>query len=158
MKPSVYIDTTIPSYYVDTPPSLEVHIRRTRVWWEEERGYYEVFTSPFVLRELEEGDFPGQSQALALVQRLPLLAPDPAIEDVGRQYIENYLMPVSDVRDAFHLAFASHYKMDYLVTWNCAHLANVNKRRHIAQINQRLGLFTPVIVTPLELLLPERVD
>jgi predicted nucleic acid-binding protein len=158
MKPTVYIDTTIPSYYVDTRVSLGVHIERTRAWWDEEWDLYEVFTSAFVLRELEEGDFPNKSQALELTQRVPLLAPDPEIEDIVRRYIENYLMPASDERDGFHLAFASFYKMDYLLTWNCAHLANVNKRQHIARINHRLGLFTPTILTPLELLPPERGD
>lgn len=158
MKKTVYIDTTVPSYYVDTRPSLSVHIDRTRIWWDKERDYYEVFTSGFVLRELEEGNYPNKLSAMALLEKIPLLAPNSEIEIIVEQYMENYLMPINDVRDAFHLAFASFYKMDYLLTWNCAHLANVNKRSHIARVNQKLGFFTPVIVTPLELLLPERSD
>jgi hypothetical protein len=156
MYASVYIDTTIPSYYVDTRPSLTVHIARTRVWWDTERGLYEVFASPFVFRELQEGEFPGKARALALIEQVPILAPNAAIEEIVQTYTENYLVPINDDRDAFHLAFASFYKMDYLLTWNCAHLANVNKRQHIARINQRLGLFVPIIITPLELLPPER--
>jgi len=158
MKKTVYIDTTVPSYYVDTRPSLSVHIDRTRIWWDKERDYYEVFTSGFVLRELEEGNYPNKLSAMALLEKIPLLVPNSEIEIIVEQYMENYLMPINDVRDAFHLAFASFYKMDYLLTWNCAHLANVNKRSHIARVNQKLGFFTPVIVTPLELLLPERSD
>ena len=156
MNPTVYIDTTIPSYYVDARQSLAVHIERTKEWWENERGAYEVFTSEFVLRELEEGNFPNQQAALELANQLLLLAPDPSVEEIVTRYLENYLMPVSDERDAIHLAFASFYKLDFLLTWNCAHLANVNKRRHIEQVNRRLGLLTPLIVTPLELRLPER--
>ena len=155
---SGYIDTTIPSYYVDTRPSLAVHIERTRVWWDTERKLYEGFVSPFVVRELQEGEFPGKAQALALLEHVHRLAPDPEREDIVERYMENYLVPINDDRDAFHLAFASFYKMDYLLTWNCAHLANVNKRRHIAKINQRLGLFVPIIITPLELLPPERSE
>jgi len=158
MFTSVYIDTTIPSYYVDTRPSLTIHIERTRVWWDAERELYEVYASPFVARELQEGEFPGKAQALALLDGVHWLAPDPSIEDIVEHYMENYLLPNNDDRDAFHLAFASFYKMDYLLTWNCAHLANVNKRQHIAKINQRLGLFVPIIVTPLELLPPERSE
>jgi predicted nucleic acid-binding protein len=158
MKATVYIDTTIPSYYVDTRPSLGIHIERTRVWWDGESAYYDVFSSSLVLRELEEGDYLNKSQALQLVQPIPVLALDPQIEEIVLEYIENRLMPILDNRDAFHLAFASYYKMDYLLTWNCAHLANVNKRQHIARINQRMGLFVPIILTPLELLLPEGRD
>ena len=152
MKPSVYIDTSIPSYYVDTRPSLEVHIRRTRVWWDEEWEYYQVYTSPFVLRELSEGDFPNKPQAIELAHRASLLNPTPEIDEIVRDYLDNFLMPISDDRDGYHLAFTSFYKIDYLLTWNCEHLANVNKRRHIAKINQRLELFVPIITTPLELL------
>lgn len=158
MKQSVYLDTTIPSYYVDERPSLAVHIERTREWWDRESEFYEVFISPFVIRELEESTFPNQKAALDLTNGLPLLAPDPSIEEIVQAYVESYLMPRSDERDAIHLAFASYYKIDFLLTWNCAHLANVNKRKHIEQANRRLGLFVPSIVTPLELRLGERSD
>lgn len=60
-------------------------------------------------------------------------------------------MPQKDTRDALHLAFASVYKVDVLLTWNCAHLANVNKKEHMKKMNAALGLFLPEIVTPLEL-------
>lgn len=155
MKPSVYIDTTIPSYYVDKRVSLDVHISRTRIWWDTERENYNVFTSAFALRELQEGDFPNKSEALALLNKVKFLQAHPEIENIVQQYVDNYLMPIADNRDAIHLAFASFYNIDYLLTWNCAHLANVNKRKHIATINQRLGLFIPIIITPLELLLSE---
>ncbi len=71
-------------------------------------------------------------------------------------YVANYLVPSIDLRDGFQLAFACFYKMDYLLTWNCAHLANVHKQEHIRIINLRLALHTPAIITPLELL-PEEV-
>lgn len=78
-----------------------------------------------------------------------------AIDDIVEAYLRNRLMPSYDIRDAVHLAFASFYKMDYLLTWNCRHLANVRKQEHIRVINGRLGLTTPAIITPLELLLTE---
>jgi hypothetical protein len=53
--------------------------------------------------------------------------------------------------DSTHLAYASCYNIDYLLTWNCNHLANVNEKKHIRIINGRLGLQTPEIITPLEL-------
>ncbi len=61
-------------------------------------------------------------------------------------------MPDDPVGDALHLAMASYYKCDFLLTWNCRHLANANKFDHIRRINTLLGLFVPALVTPLELL------
>jgi hypothetical protein len=73
------------------------------------------------------------------------------LEKIDEFYIDNYVMPRSYVGDAVHLAYASYYNLEYLLTWNCNHLANANKRKHIRIINGRLGLFTPEIVTPMVL-------
>jgi predicted nucleic acid-binding protein len=151
VKPSVYVDTTIPSYYVDERPALRLHIERTRQWWESEREQYDVYVSDFVMLELEEGDYPRKSDALRLVRTLPRLAPDSRIGPIVEAYLAHRLMPRRDVRDALHLAFASHYKLDFLLTWNCNHLANARKQHHIRAVNTMLGLATPLIVTPLEL-------
>ena len=66
-------------------------------------------------------------------------------------YLAHFLMPKNDLGDALHLAIASYYKVDFLLTWNCKHIANANKRAHIRRINERLNLFTPALVTPYEL-------
>jgi predicted nucleic acid-binding protein len=120
-----------------------------------ERLHYEAYISEFVVVELEEGEYPGKSKALSLVRDIPRLAANRDIQEIAGVYLVHKLMPSVDVRDALHLAFASNYKMDYLLTWNCAHLANGHKRRHIRVINTRLGLWTPEIVTPLELVPPK---
>jgi predicted nucleic acid-binding protein len=151
MKPTVYVDTTIPSYYVDERPALQLHIERTRQWWDTEREQYDVYISDFVALELEEGEYPHQAEALQLVRTVPRLAPDPRVEAIADAYLAHRLMPGRDVRDALHLAFASHYKLDFLLTWNCQHLANARKQHHIRAVNTMLGLGTPLIVTPLEL-------
>lgn len=67
-------------------------------------------------------------------------------------YLRHKLMPRNPSGDALHLALASYYECDLIVTWNCKHLANANKFMHIRQINHRMGLSVPEIVTPLELL------
>ena len=71
MKPTVYVDTTIPSYYVDERSSLRLHIDRTRQWWDAERPQYEVYISDLVRLELEEGDYPRKADAPALIAALP---------------------------------------------------------------------------------------
>ena len=62
------------------------------------------------------------------------------------------LMPEDPLGDALHLALASYHKCDFLLTWNCKHLANANKFDHIGRVNMLLGLYVPRLVTPLELL------
>jgi hypothetical protein len=61
-------------------------------------------------------------------------------------------MPAEIIGDALHVAIASYHKMDYLLTWNCNHLANANKNKHLRRLNERLRLNTPEIITPLELM------
>ena len=61
-------------------------------------------------------------------------------------------MPENPLGDALHLAVASYHKCDFLLTWNCDHLANANKFGHIKRINTILGLYVPALITPLELL------
>ena len=67
-------------------------------------------------------------------------------------YIQHKAMPKDPAGDALHLALASYHKCDFLLTWNCNHLANANKFTHIQRLNTLLGLFTPGLVTPLELI------
>jgi len=122
MKKSVYIDSTIPSYYFDKREDLRFPSSITRDWWK-----------------------------LEFVKTIERLEPSPEIGEIVKYYIGHSLMP-QDVRgDAVHLAYASFYKIDFLLTWNCNHLANANKKQHIRIINARLDLFTPEIITPLEL-------
>ena len=76
----------------------------------------------------------------------------PEVEDIVKEYISRLLMPPDPSGDALHLALASFYECDFLVNWNCQHLANANKFDNIAKINGIIGLKVPKLVTPLELL------
>jgi predicted nucleic acid-binding protein len=151
MKKSVYLDTTIFSYLVDERDSMKNFIDVTKEWWETQRKYYDTYVSIETLAELREGDYPRKEKATRLAETIDVLSRIPEIEEIAEIYIENYLMP-NDLRgDAIHLAYTSVYKIDFLMTWNCKHLANANKKLHIRKINTKLGLFVPDIITPLEL-------
>lgn len=89
---------------------------------------------------------------LDLVRDLPLVPIGPAVLEIVQTYINYKLMPADPGGDALHLALASYHKCDFLLTWNCRHLANANKFGHIRRVNTMLGLFVPALVTPLELL------
>lgn len=152
MRPTIYIETTIPSYYCDSRPALETDIARTREWWNRERGAYECFISPVVLDELSAGDYPMRKACLEVIDKLPILAVQPEVVEIAEAYQNRGLMPKDPVRDALHLALAGFYRMDYLLTWNCRHLANVNKFQRLEIINQAMGVHTPRLVTPHQLL------
>jgi predicted nucleic acid-binding protein len=154
MNKRVYIETTIPSFYFDVRPEPEMTARRewTRRWWKDAETGYELVTSAAVVDELAQGDFPGRSDALRLIERLPLVPVEPEVTEIVQAYVAHKVMPSNPVGDALHLALASFHRCDFLLTWNCRHLANANKFDHIRRVNVLLGLFIPVLVTPLELL------
>lgn len=154
MKPRVYVETTIPSFYFEQrrEPSMVARREWTQTWWQDSRQAYEAVTSHAVLDELRQGEFPNKSQCLALIENLPLVQVEPAILEIAQFYIDHQLMPRDPLGDALHLALASYNKCDFLLTWNCRHLANANKFGHIRRLNSILGLVVPSLVTPLELL------
>lgn len=157
MAGTVYIETTIPSAYVTTRTDPgSVHRRQeTRQWWSRQLALYDTWVSEFVLLELEQGTWPGQPEAVALVESLRRLRIDEEVMAVATRYVEERLVPAALPGDATHLAAACVHEMDFLLTWNIRHLANPNKINHLTVINRRLGLLTPQIVTPEMLWLEE---
>ncbi|RLT08226.1 MAG: hypothetical protein DWI21_08370 [Planctomycetota bacterium] len=103
-------------------------------------------------RRIGDRSFPIKDDALSLIKDLPLLEINEAIADAVATYISHQVMPSDPTGDALHLAIASFHKCDFLLTWNCRHLANANKFGHIRRINTLLGFFVPTMATPLELL------
>jgi len=123
----------------------------TRAWWRVALERHELVTSPAVIDELEQGDYPSRRECLGLIGNLPLLAIEAPIRDIVETYIARHVMPADPAGDALHLALASYHRCDFLVTWNCKHLANANKFAHIRRVNTLLGINVPTLVTPLEL-------
>lgn len=133
-------------------PEIVARREWTRQWWSGAGDRYELVTSPAVLDELGSGPTDRSRAWLALVAHLPVLTVSAAIVEIVQAYIRHKLMPANPTGDALHLALASYHKCDFLVTWNCEHLANANKFGHIRRVNTMLGLFVPALVTPMELL------
>ncbi len=153
-RPRAYVETTIPSFYHDVRTSPDIVVRRdwTRRWWSRATAEYELVTSVAVLDELGRGSAERAAERLALVQNVALVPITTAIADIVRAYVGHRVMPADPAGDALHLALASFHKCDFLVTWNCLHLANAHKFGHIRRVNTLLGLYVPALVTPLELL------
>ena len=157
MKKSVYLDSTIFSFYYDERPGSLHRQGITVDWWETQRKYYDNYTSFFVIKEVGNPVYPNWEKVAALAKQIPVLEDTPEIRGIVKVYLENKLMPADDAGDAAHLAIASYYSVDFLLTWNCIHLANANKVEHIRQINMRLGLLTPDLITPEQLYMEETI-
>jgi len=151
MKQTVYIETRIPSFYYSdrTEPDMVVVKDWTRSWWQEERHKYALVSSVAVLDELQQGDHCFKEEKVGLLNEAHMVEIAAETDGVVEAYLRHKLMPSDLAGDARHLAVASFYRCDYLLTWNCRHLANANKFVHIRRINTSLGLPTPEIVTPL---------
>lgn len=157
----IYIETTIASFYYEVRTEPEMLARRnwTRRWFDAARnGSDELVTSLAVEAELEAGKFPGKTDALALISDLKLVDLNDAVAEAVDAYISHKVMPNDPTGDALHLAAASFHRCDFLVTWNCRHIANANKFGHIRRVNGILGLGNPALVTPLELLPEDLTD
>lgn len=150
MKQTVFIETTIPSFYFEkrTQPTFASWRDATRRWWDVQRHRYRLVTSPSVLAEAAVT--PGEKGIAmsAMLDEVEIVPQTSRYAEVIRTYIENRVMPSDGAGDAAHLASASLGAADFLLTWNCLHLANSNKFRHIQVVNSRLGLQTPIICTP----------
>lgn len=151
---TAYLETTIFSFYYDARPEPEIVARRnwTREFWSVCQQQYLFTTSPAVFDELSRGTKLHKEDALKLALSLPSLELVQEVKEIAAVYMKHFVMPRDPLGDALHLATACFHKCDYLVTWNCAHLANINKAGHIRRVNAMLDLHTPTLLTPLEML------
>jgi len=154
MRKRVYIETTIPSFYYETRRASDMVARRnwTRQWWNVRRAQFELVTSLAVIEELQLGNRPNKAAALQLIADLPLV---PVVNEIGaivNAYVAHHVMPANPKGDALHLALAAFHRCHFLLTWNCRHLANANKFERIRRVTAELGLFAPVLTSPVELM------
>lgn len=157
----IYIETTVVSFYFNarTEPEMVARENWTRRWLDLAlAGTDELVTSLAVKSELNAGDFPNKADMLALVARIPLLTLNDAVAETVDACISHHVMPNDPGGDALHLAAASFHRCDFLVTWNCRHIANANKFGHIRRVNDILGLGNPALVTPLQLLNEDTIN
>lgn len=154
MKPSVYIETTIPSFLVGDLSEVILTASRqfaTRRWWQEEREKYRLFVSQAVEYEVTRGQTEMAELRRVLIEDIPRLQIKPEIIANAHDLHSFLRLPPAAETDALHLAVACYYETDYLLTWNMKHLANGHVRRKIEQYGSLRGVPIPVICTPEEL-------
>ncbi len=154
MKPTAYIETTIPSYLTARPSRDVVRAGEqqvTRDWWDRS-AEYELRVSSLVLLECQAGDAQAAAERLAALEGVPVLAQSPEAVALAGMLLKEVPLPPKAANDALHIAVAAVNGIAYLVTWNCTHIANATLRPQIEAICRRMGYEPPVICTPRELL------
>lgn len=153
MKPRVYLETTIPSYLVAKPSRdlvIAAHQQITREWWQTRSPLFDLFVSELVLEECRAGDARTAQERLDSLAGIPILPADDAMIEVAETLLAEGPIPRKAAGDAVHIAAATVYGCDYLLTWNCRHIANAEMQRSIRRLFDRHGLELPVICTPEE--------
>jgi hypothetical protein len=154
MKRKVYIETSIISYLTARPSKTIIgaaHQQITLAWWEQ-RFEYELLVSQAVWQECAAGDPDAAKRRLATLEELDVLAITEDMIELAEALIAQRLIPAKALEDALHIAIATLHHVDFLLTWNCRHIANPIIQEGIAQHLEQRGLFLPIICTPEELL------
>ena len=160
MKPRVYIETTVPSYLTAWPSRDLVraaHQQITREWWAR-RDAFELYSSRLVVQECQAGDPQAAADRLAALAGIPLLEQTSDAAALAEALLRGVPLPERAVADALHIAIAAVHGMDYLLTWNCTHIANVTLRPQIETVCRGSRYEPPLICTPEELPVREPDD
>jgi predicted nucleic acid-binding protein len=154
MKPKIYLETSVISYLTARPSKTIIgaaHQQITASWWEQ-RDRYTLLVSEAVIRECAAGDPEAAKKRLALLEDIPILRMNEQVAVLSRALVERSIVPQKAAEDAIHIAAATVYNVDYLLTWNCRHIANPEIQRGMGLYLDEHRLYMPFICTPEELL------
>ena len=124
----------------------------TEDWWEKKRGDYDLYVSELVLEETAAGDPAMAAARHAALAGLPQLAQTPAVDALAARILEQGIIPPKAAPDAEHIALAAVHAMNFLLTWNCKHIANALHRRRLEAVCAAAGFACPIICTPQSLI------
>lgn len=155
--PKLYVETTIPSYLTARRSGglrMAAHQAATEEWWSDHRHEYELYISDLVLDEAGEGDAALAESRLAALAGIPSLDVNEEVDGLAVLLLGGGLIPAKAAQDAFHVAVSAVHGLDFLLTWNCAHINNPSIIRRMERICAAAGFACPVICSPDELLPP----
>ncbi|MEI6415789.1 MAG: type II toxin-antitoxin system VapC family toxin [Pseudomonadota bacterium] len=154
MKRKVYIETSVISYLTARPSKTIIgaaHQQITLSWWKR-RFEYDLLISQPVWQECAAGDPKAAQKRLAVLEGLDVIAVTEGMIDIAEALITQRIIPASAIEDSLHIAIATLHPVDFLLTWNCRHIANPIIQENIAEYLEQRKLFLPIICTPEELL------
>jgi hypothetical protein len=149
----VYVETTIVSYLTARPSRdivLAAHQQLTLEWWER-RARFDLFVSQAVITEASRGDAEAARRGLLAIRNMPVLATSGEGADLAAYFLDVQAIPRKAAVDALHVAVAVVHGLDYVLTWNCVHIANALIRGRIEHACREQGYQPPTICTPEEL-------
>lgn len=154
MKTRVYIETSVISYLTARPSRDLVGMARqqvTQTWWDV-RAKHDLYTSEVVARECNSGDPEAAARRMTAIEDIPLLRVTTDAVEIAKSLVSDGIIPQKAAEDALHIAIATVHTVDFLLTWNCKHIANPEIQRRIALHLDAMGMLLPFICTPDELL------
>jgi len=154
MRPRIYIETTIVSYLTARRSRdlvVAAHQQITEDWWALRRADFDLFVSQSVLSEAAAGDPVAARLRLEAIELLDLLDITDEVEELAERLVASKIVPNKAAEDALHIAVATVHHMDYLLTWNCRHIANAEIRQRLISSVSDQGYMLPIICTPEEL-------
>jgi hypothetical protein len=151
----IYLETTVVSYLAARPSRdlrVAAHQQATSEWWTRRRDDFDLFASQLVVEEASAGDAEAALRRLGYLAGVPLLDLTDRSLALAEKLLTDAAVPAEAEQDALHIAVAAVHGMDYLLTWNCRHIANATMRGQIEGACVESGCDAPVICTPEELL------
>ncbi len=151
---TVYVETSVISYLTAWPSKETVRAAQqelTKEWWDTQRQQFELYTSQFVILEASHGDENAAAERLAVLAQLHALDVTDAATALGNQLLAATPLPAKAAGDALHIAIAAVNGLDYLITWNCRHLANAIISPAVERVCREQGYEPPVICMPHQL-------
>lgn len=155
MTETIYIETSIIGYLTARSTKnliIAGNIEITRDWWQNRYNDFDLYISQVVLDEVARGDAEIALRRLQILDGFPLVELNQAVRDLSKQFLLQSNLPPKASDDAVHIAAATVHGLDYLLTWNCKHIANAQIQKKLAQISANFGYELLVICTPYELL------
>ncbi len=155
MNPKIYIETSVISYLTawrSRDLVVAANQEATREWWDEHSKSFELYISETVIQEAAGGDEHAAGRRLEIINEIAELNITHAAQDLAKGLLSEIPLPKEAEIDGLHIAIATVHGMDYLLTWNCRHIANAVLRHPIESVCRKRGYEPPVICTPLELM------
>ena len=152
---SVYLETSVIGYLASRPGSDIVFAANqllTLEWWNGHRARFDLCVSQATIDECSAGDPVAAAERLVFLEGIPVLAINSDTQSPARELVHRVGLPAKAAVDAIHIAIAAQSRVDYLLTWNCKHIANPSFRHKIDEVLADGGFVSPVICTPKELL------
>ena len=152
---SVYIETSIISYLtarVSRDLIVAGHQQMTEEWWSVQRNRFELWASELVVEEASAGDASAAAERLKVLNTIEMLDITEEAGFLATALIERGSLPAKASADALHIAIAAVHNVDYLLTWNCKHIANADIRPVIESVCRNMGFIPPILCTPEELM------